>query len=189
MRKAIHKEAYVAMPRTSRTLTMFQARDRSLSPFVYASLLVGELTFAEGLTVQNQAGAGVEHSQFDFWIGSWRVDNPAGAVVGHNTIRRVNACFPHESYTTPSGYEDQSFNIYDGARGVWHQSWVDKGGLLLQLDGGLQDGSMVLQGPGVGQGGAAATNRITWFVVGGDPDHVRQLWETSAGGGRRGRSG
>jgi hypothetical protein len=163
---------------------MFHARNRSLSPFLYASLLIGGLAFApEGLTAQNQACAGNEHSQFDFWIGSWQVENAAGTVVGHNTIRRVTACFLHESYTTPSGYEGQSFNIYDGARNVWHQSWVDNGGLLLQLDGGLKDGSMVLQGPGVGQGGAAVINRITWSVVGGDPDHVRQLWETSADGG------
>ena len=112
------------------------------------------------------------------------VENAAGALVGHDTIRRVTDCFLHESYTTPSGYEGQSFNIFDAARGVWHQSWVDNGGLLLQLDGGLDGGKMILQGPGVGQGGAAVINRITWSVEGGDPDHVRQLWETSADDGK-----
>ena len=44
------------------------------------------------------------------------------------------------SYTTPTGYTGESFNIYDSARRVWHQSWVDNAGLLLQLDGGLVAG-------------------------------------------------
>jgi hypothetical protein len=38
---------------------------------------------------------------------------------------------------------------------------------------------MILEGPGVGQDGSPIVNRITWSVEGGDPDHVRQLWETS----------
>ena len=135
------------------------------------------------LAAQNRSCDGDAHRQFDFWVGTWRVENPAGAVVGHNTIRRVTDCFLHESYTTPTGYEGQSFNIYDAARGVWHQSWVDNGGLLLQMDGGIDDGKMILQGPGVGQSGVAVVNRITWSVEGGDPDHVRQLWETSTDDG------
>ena len=53
------------------------------------------------------------------------------------------------------------------------------GGLLLQLDGGLEDGKMVLEGPGVAQNGSAVVHRITWSVVDGDAAHIRQLWETS----------
>ena len=29
-----------------------------------------------------------------------------------------------------------SFNHYDAARKVWHQTWVDDSGGILQLDGG-----------------------------------------------------
>ena len=124
------------------------------------------------------------HRQFDFWVGSWRVERPDGTVVGHNTIRRVGDCFLHESYTTPTGYAGESLNIYHGTRGVWHQSWVDNGGLLLQLEGGLDDGNMILEGPGIGRGGVTLINRITWSVVNGDTDHVRQLWETSTDDGK-----
>jgi hypothetical protein len=160
---------------------MFHDRLRFLILTLFVS---GLALIPAGLSAQNQRCTGEEHRQFDFWIGSWRVENPAGAVVGHNTIRRVTDCFLHESYTTPTGYEGQSFNIYDRARGVWHQSWVDIGGLLLQLDGGFEDGKMILEGPGVGQDGSTILNRITWSVVGGNPDHVRQLWETSADDGK-----
>lgn len=160
---------------------MLHNRLRSLLPVLLAS---GSLMLPADLSAQTKACAGVEHRQFDFWVGSWRVERADGTLVGHNTIRRVNDCFLHESYTTPGGYEGQSFNIYDSARGVWHQSWVDIGGLLLRLDGGLDDGRMILEGPGIGRGGVAIINRITWSVVNEDPDHVRQLWETSADDGK-----
>ena len=157
------------------------------SPRIHAALSVllvaGSVTHPEALHAQTPACASEEYRQFDFWIGSWRVENPSGAVVGQNVIRRVNDCVLHESYSTPTGYSGESFNIYDRARGVWHQSWVDNGGLLLQLDGGLDEGKMVLQGTGVAPNGGAVVHRITWSLVDGDPTHVRQLWQTSTDDG------
>ena len=164
---------------------MFPTRLRHLLP---ALLISGSFALPAGLGAQARACNGPEHRQFDFWVGSWRVERPDGTVVGYNNIRRQGDCFLHESYTTPTGYQGESLNIYDGARGVWHQSWVDNGGLLLQLDGGFDGGfdggSMILQGPGIGQGGVAVINRITWSLVNGDADYIRQLWETSADDGR-----
>jgi hypothetical protein len=61
---------------------------------------------------------------------------------------------------------------YDASRGVWHQTWVDSTGTLLQLEGALRDGAMRLH---------SATDRITWTRV-GDGD-VRQTWEKSKDGG------
>jgi hypothetical protein len=120
-----------------------------------------------------------EHRQFDFWVGTWTVTTPNGQVAGTNTIERaMNGCVLHESYTATSGYHGESFNIYDAARGVWHQSWVDSSGLLLSLEGGFEDGEMVLQGETVGPDGAVSQQRITWSVVDGDPNRVRQLWES-----------
>ncbi len=43
---------------------------------------------------------------------------------------------------------------------------------------------MVLEGPGIGRGGVPIINRITWSVVNRDPDHVRQLWQTSTDDGK-----
>ncbi len=125
-----------------------------------------------------------EARQFDFWVGEWEVQQPAGTPVGANTIRKIlNGCVLHESYTTPSGYAGESFNIYDASRKVWHQSWVDVGGLLLTLEGGFRDGAMVLEGETQGPNGPVV-QRITWRMVDGDPDRVSQLWETSQDGGK-----
>jgi hypothetical protein len=38
---------------------------------------------------------------------------------------------------------------------------------------------MVLQGPGITADGSSFVNRITWSVVDGDPNHIRQFWEIS----------
>jgi hypothetical protein len=42
---------------------------------------------------------------------------------------------------------------------------------------------MVLQGETVGRDGASSQQRITWSLVDGDPDRVRQLWESKQGDG------
>lgn len=125
-----------------------------------------------------------EAGQFDFWVGEWEVQLSNGTVVGHNTIEKIlNGCVLRESYYTPSGYAGESFNIFDASRGVWHQTWVDVGGLLLTLEGGLEDGSMVLEGVVQGDDGPVR-QRITWNMIDENPDRVRQLWETSSDNGK-----
>ncbi len=121
---------------------------------------------------------------FDFWEGRWMVQTANGALAGHNTISRIlGQCVVREHYTTPSGYEGRSFNIYDASRDLWHQTWVDNTGLLLLLEGAYEDGQMVMQGPTVDTAGAVTLNRITWSRLGGDPDRVRQHWEVSTDDG------
>ena len=125
-----------------------------------------------------------EHRQFDFWLGEWNV-HVDGEKRGENTIRRaMGGCVVHESYRTEgSDYEGQSFNVYDRRRGVWHQTWVDNQGLLLQLDGGFQDGRMRLEGTVREDDGGESLHRITWSRVEGNEDRVRQHWERSTDGG------
>jgi hypothetical protein len=121
-----------------------------------------------------------EYRQFDFWVGDWDVtsnDQPAGT----NSIHAIhNGCALQENWqgAGPGGISGTSFNIYDKATGRWHQTWVDSSGTLLQLDGGWQDGSMVLSGKRpVRDGNGEALHRISWTP---DPDgSVRQLWEAS----------
>jgi hypothetical protein len=134
---------------------------------------------------QQLACSAPEYSQFDFWIGSWRVESgTSGKTAGHNTITKDHGgCVLHESYTTPTGYSGESFNIYDRSRGVWHQTWVDSTGLLLQLEGHFSDGRIVLEGPGVDARGNPLVHRITWNVIAGDRDRVSQHWQTSTDGG------
>ena len=127
--------------------------------------------------------SGPQFRQFDFWIGDWTVEANE-QQAGTNSVQSIlNGCALQENWqgSGPGGISGTSFNIYDSATGQWHQTWVDSSGLLLQLDGGLVAGSMVLQGqrPSA-DGNGTASDRITWTP---NPDgSVRQLWEASNDG-------
>ncbi|NVK22118.1 MAG: hypothetical protein HWD86_06340 [Kangiellaceae bacterium] len=126
-----------------------------------------------------------EYRQFDFWIGEWEVFNPQGNKVGDNKIEVIlGSCVLKESWVSASQNRGHSFNIYDRSTGKWHQTWVDNGGTLLLLDGGLIDGAMVMQGETVGQNGKVL-NRITWTPK-QDKDgktQVQQVWDVSQDNG------
>ncbi|MGZ8273209.1 MAG: hypothetical protein ACXWUM_04780 [Burkholderiaceae bacterium] len=125
---------------------------------------------------------GSEHRQFDFWLGEWNVRTPDGKLAGVNSItREYDGCVLHERYSTGRGYSGESLNIYDAARKVWHQTWVDTSGTLLLLEGGLRGGSMVLEGQTIGAEGQVTGHRITWTP--GADGSVRQYWESTDGKG------
>jgi hypothetical protein len=74
-----------------------------------------------------------------------------------------------------------SYNAWDRRRGVWHQTWMDAQGNVLQLEGKFADGRMTLVGVTEDSTGGRATQRIIWEQTA--PGQVRQLWETSTDGG------
>src|SRR5574338_66920 len=119
-----------------------------------------------------------EARQFDLWLGDWDVTDPDGTLVGRN---RVTSLFDgralREAWAGVSGLRGTSLNAFDVERGVWHQTWVDSSGALLLLEGGFQDGAMVLEGRSGG-----VRHRITWSQIESDRHRVRQHWETSPDG-------
>ncbi len=124
--------------------------------------------------------AAPEYRQFDFWIGEWNVASPQyPGTTSLSRITRINdGCTIREEYTTPVAYAGTSLNFYDGRRKLWQQTWIDNQGGVLNLEGGLEGGAMVLSMPA----GAAATQRITWTPL--DDGRVRQHWEATADGGK-----
>jgi hypothetical protein len=115
---------------------------------------------------------------FDFWIGTWDVHAADGKLAGRNTITKVQGgCALHERYETGRGYTGESLNAYDRGRGTWHQTWVDTGGLVLRLEGGIEDGSMVMAGETVDSEDNVTRQRITWTP--NADGSVRQLWESA----------
>ena len=129
------------------------------------------------------ACSAAEHREFDFWLGSWDVHTPDGRLAGRNEIAsEYGGCVIHERYTTERGYRGESLNMFDAGRRTWHQTWVDNSGTLLRLEGGLRDGSMVLEGETAGAGGRVTRHRITWTP--NADGSVRQLWESTDAEGR-----
>jgi len=157
------------------------------------SLLILLLLLPSAVHAQEQVGTErpvtpacnlAEHRQFDFWVGDWNV-TADGKAVGSNRVERIlGGCVLQENWqgAGPGGVSGTSFNVYDKATGRWHQTWVDSTGLLLQLDGGLVDGRMILSGKRPSPDGKGETlHRIGWTP---SPDGtVRQLWEASSDDG------
>lgn len=110
-----------------------------------------------------------EYRQFDFWVGEWDVFLPGGQQAGSNVVERLlGGCALSENWTSATGGHGKSYNFYDAARGVWHQTWIDAQGNPLYIDGGMQGDSMVL---------TDGLNRITWTPL--ESGHVRQHWEVT----------
>lgn len=124
--------------------------------------------------------------QFDFWLGRWEVTNPAGELAGRSRIEAIlGGCVLLENWDSPTGVSGKSFNLFNAGTGHWEQFWVDNSGSRLHLVGGMQDGSMVLQGaqdfPDASTG-VASRERITWTP--NADGSVRQHWQSSSDGGK-----
>ena len=87
------------------------------------------------------------HRAFDFWLGEWSVADTSGEAQGQNTIRAIqNDCALEEQWTSVRGGTGQSVNYYHPGRGQWHQLWTDGGASIIDIRGGLEEGSMVMVG-------------------------------------------
>jgi hypothetical protein len=121
-----------------------------------------------------------KYRQFDFWLGDWNVTSN-GQPAGTNSIHLIHSgCALQENWqgAGEGGVSGTSFNIYDQANDKWHQTWVDSSGTLLELDGALVNGSMVLSGQRPARDGSGmAMHRISWTP--NEDGSVRQYWEAS----------
>ena len=119
-----------------------------------------------------------QHRQFDFWVGEWQVSNKQNNNVSQSSISLINdGCGILEEYTTTTGYQGKSLNIYNAATQQWHQTWIDNSGTLLQLDGKFEQGKMTLSGVTHNKNGKDVLNKIIWTP--NTDGTVRQQWLVS----------
>ncbi|MEL6414632.1 MAG: hypothetical protein AAFQ15_06800 [Pseudomonadota bacterium] len=87
------------------------------------------------------------YKQFDFWLGTWEVTTPDGAIAGVNDITsEEGGCLILETWTSATGGSGQSYNYYNPASEKWRQVWVSPG-FIIDYEGGLTaSGSMKLAG-------------------------------------------
>ncbi len=114
-----------------------------------------------------------EYHQFDFWAGDWEafdLDDHNAKVARNRVDRILDGCVLLEDYRQNDGTRGESFSMYDAARKVWHQSWVTNHGVLLTIEGKMQNGEMVLSG----------SDRAT----DGKERQVRGVWKPEDGGVR-----
>ena len=88
----------------------------------------------------------IVYHAFDFWLGSWEVHLADGRTAGNNQIAQAqNGCLLVENWQGVQGSTGTSMNFYDPVAGKWQQIWVSPG-VIIDISGGMDDGSMVLAG-------------------------------------------
>ena len=133
------------------------------------------------LVAQQAVHTAPEQRQFDFWVGRWEVKDKAGMVLGSNVVESLlGGKVLQEHWQGTKGGGGTSLNAYLPGKKVWHQTWVDDQGSVLELEGGLEGASMVMSGETTTQMGRQL-ERISWTPL---PDgRVRQFWQQSLDGG------
>ncbi|MBV8976752.1 MAG: hypothetical protein JOZ13_05165 [Alphaproteobacteria bacterium] len=87
-----------------------------------------------------------QERQWDFWLGEWRVSDPAGVFQGTNIISRgPKGCGLIEHWTGAQGNEGMSLNGYDAVRKTWTQFWISPG-LAIRLEGRFEKGALRMEG-------------------------------------------
>jgi hypothetical protein len=124
------------------------------------------------------------YHQFDFWIGDWDVfdiASPSKQVARVHVDSILNGCVLREDYKATDGHAGESFSIFDATRQVWHQTWVTDHGRLLMIEGGMQDGAIILEGTDRTSDGRDRRVRGVWKSA---PDGVHERALTSLDGGK-----
>ena len=142
--------------------------------------------FASAVAVQPSGCAKSEkYRQLDFWLGTWAAApwrSPLGTRNATSTVQPLlDGCLVLENYSG-NGYEGKSFNYFDPNLDQWRQVWVDNGGTISDVVGGLRDGVFELMGDGFNPRGVKITRRMTLRRIA--PDTLRHTWETSTDGGK-----
>jgi len=123
------------------------------------------------------------HSEFDFWIGSWSVTGPKGKTVGKNVINKIQGnCILQENWTSSqSSFTGTSNNFYNAQEKRWEQIWLDNQGGSLHLKGHKVGNQMILESDEKkNKDDEPFYHRITWTH--NDDGSVRQYWETVKNG-------
>lgn len=122
-------------------------------------------------------------SELDFWLGSWTVTWDGGA--GTNRLERILDGHVIEERFDGAGDDGstltgRSWSVFEPARKLWRQTWVDDQGGYLDLVGARVEGwfAFVREAP---ERGEHARQRMVFREV--EADRFRWTWELSLDGG------
>jgi hypothetical protein len=123
------------------------------------------------------------HAEFDFWVGEWDVFQADGRKAGSNVISKTESgCLLMEHWTGAGGSSGTSMNYFDPVAAQWVQVWVSGDRTIIDIRGGLHEGSMQLLGTIKDAANPdGARFRGTWTLL--DDGRVRQFFEQSTDAG------
>lgn len=125
-----------------------------------------------------------KHQKLRMLLGEWTVTE-AGDVVGHNKLTPVYGnCAVREDWKSTGSPEGTSLTFYDSQLDIYRQTWIDSNGIVLELSGGFDGDSLVLEGkrPSVRDAKVTVNNRIRWTP--NNDGGFQQVWTVSTDGGK-----
>jgi hypothetical protein len=118
-------------------------------------------------------------ADFDFWLGEWQVTWNDGRERGRNSIaREYGGNVVYERFDGRPGIDlvGMSVSVYREAVDRWVQTWVDDSGNYFALQGGMEDGEMILLGEQSGPRGRVSL-RMRFSEI--EDDRFTWRWESS----------
>lgn len=111
-----------------------------------------------------------EASQFDFWVGKWQLDwkDPDGTIKnGTNAVNKIlGSCVIEENFTSgDSTFFGKSVSVYNPAKKLWQQTWVDNSGAYLDFTGGMEGDKMILKRKAVTKKGTEVLQRMVFYGI------------------------
>jgi hypothetical protein len=118
-------------------------------------------------------------SDFDFWLGEWEVTWDEGRARGRNSIAKdYGGNVVYERFDGRPGIDlvGMSVSVYREPVDRWFQTWVDDSGNYFALQGGMEDGEMILRGEQSGPRGRVSL-RMRFSDI--EDDRFTWRWESS----------
>ncbi len=138
------------------------------------------LAAALGAAIAGGACSEGPYHQFDFLVGDWTAFRSGGAdVAGHVKVSpTADGCGLIEETSATRGPPTTSLILYDPSATLWRRESIAGDGAVVSIQGGLQNGEMVLEGEQSGADGHGLA-RIVWRLQG---EVVEESAERSANG-------
>jgi hypothetical protein len=160
----------------------------SLSLRIYPILFSMNIFMYGGqLHSQSVSCSSPEASQFDFWLGEWKLDwkNEKGETEsGTNFISKsLGGCVVEENFSTSDKtFSGRSFSVYNANKSIWQQTWVDNSGAYMDFTGEFAGGKMILLRKIMNKQGKEMVQRMVFYDI--QQNELWWNWESSADEGK-----
>jgi hypothetical protein len=127
-----------------------------------------------------------EANQFDFWIGEWKVEwqnTDSTKAEGTNVVTSIlGSCVIEENFSGKPGVDfmGKSFSVYNPAKRMWQQTWVDDQGGYMVFTGGMENDKMILSRK-ISKDEKGLIQRMIFYNI--SKDEFDWNWESSENNG------
>ena len=137
--------------------------------------------------VSQKPCSSLEAHQFDFWIGKWKVEwlSPDSTKAeGTNNVNSIlGSCVIEENFSGKPGVDfmGKSFSVFNPAKKIWQQTWVDDQGGYMVFTGGMNNNKMILSRK-INRNDKEIIQRMVFYNI--LKDELDWNWESSEDNGK-----